>query len=56
MVAAGDSFADGGFERREAKVKICLRRKNNEDQGGVGLPLVGNQATEKTSQNWSFFP
>src|ERR1017187_499551 len=43
-----------GFERREAKVKIFLRRKTNEDQGGVGLPLVGNQATGKTSQNWSF--
>src|ERR1035441_8380956 len=39
----------------DAKVKIFLRRKNNEDQGGVGLPLVGNQATGKTSQNWNFF-
>jgi hypothetical protein len=50
-----ERLADGGFERRDAKVKIFLRRKNNEDQGGVGLPLVGNQATGKTSQNWNFF-
>jgi hypothetical protein len=46
----GGRLADGGFERREAKVKIFLRRKNNEDQGGLGSRWSSTRRQEKPAK------
>ena len=50
-----ERLADGGFEKERGKVKTLLRRKTNPDQGGVGLPLVGNETVaENQPKNLEF--